>query len=287
MKWKVDLGTRLGRLLKLMGLGRSGVRTEMLGDLPAVGLLSREITVYLPPGYQPGRPTPLLIALDGQTMPRWNLGRTLGKLAANQTIEIPVVISVPASADRLEEYGMANLPDFRERGRLAEPFQDFLARCVVPAVRKRYGAGFDVARTGIFGASMGGLCAFDTAWRHPETFGFAGVFSGSMWWRGDDSSPAAQQASRLAHRRVRETATKPPVRFWFQAGTADETADRDRNGVIDAIQDTTELIDAMTGRGFQRGRDVFYTETPGGRHNETTWARELPKFLRWALPPGL
>ncbi|HET7537734.1 MAG TPA: alpha/beta hydrolase-fold protein [Candidatus Didemnitutus sp.] len=285
MNGKVDLAERLAGLLRRMGLGEAAVRTEMFGDFPAPGLAPREITVYLPPTYRPGSTWPLLIALDGQNMARWRLGPTLENLAAGNAIDPPVVISVPASADRVDEYGTAGLPDFMKRGRLAEAFQAFLTNEVVPAVRKRYGAGVDPARTGIFGASMGGLCAFDTAWRHPQVFGFAGIFSGSLWWRGDDSSPAAQQASRLAHRRVRETSAKPPVRFWFQAGTADEDADRDDNGVIDAIQDTTELIDTMVAHGFQRERDVFFTETRRGRHHEATWARELPKFFGWALPP--
>ncbi len=285
MQGNVDLADRLGRLLKFMGLGRPGVRTEMLGDLPWPGLAPREITVYLPPDFHPRAGAPLLIALDGQTMARWKLGPAVTKLAAANAVVQPVVVTIPASPDRGEEYGMAGLPDFMGRGKLATEFQEYLVSGVVPVIRQRYGAGLEPARTGIWGASMGGLAAFDTAWRHPEIFGLAGIFSGSMWWREDDSSAAAQQGSRLAHRRVRETATKPAVRFWFQAGTADETADRDGNGVIDAIQDTTELIDTMVDRGFERGRDVFYTQTRGGRHHEATWARELPKFLRWALPP--
>jgi predicted alpha/beta superfamily hydrolase len=73
--------------------------------------------------------------------------------------------------------------------------------------------------------------------------------------------------------------------LWFQAGTRDETADRDGNGVIDAIQDTTELIDELVKKGFRRGEDVVYHELPGGEHHESTWARALPEFLRWACPP--
>jgi len=117
-----------------------------------------------------------------------------------------------------------------------------------------------------------------------QVFGIAGIFSGALWWRADDAGVAAQQASRIAHRRVRETAARPALRLWFQAGTRDETADRDGNGVIDAIQDTTELIDELVAKGFGRGTDVVYHESEGGEHHEGTWARALPAFLRWALP---
>jgi predicted alpha/beta superfamily hydrolase len=132
---------------------------------------------------------------------------------------------------------------------------------------------------------MGGLCAFDSAWRRPQVFGLAGVFSGSLWWRADNSSVAAQQASRLVHRQVRLSPGKPPLRLWFEAGTRDEAADRDGDGVIDAIQDTRELIAELEGKGFAPGGDLTYHEIEGGEHHESTWARALPEFLRWALPP--
>jgi enterochelin esterase-like enzyme len=42
------------------------------------------VTVYLPPGYDVTRaqPYPLLLALDGQTMPQWRLAETLDELVA-------------------------------------------------------------------------------------------------------------------------------------------------------------------------------------------------------------
>ncbi len=259
----------------------------VLGDELAVrGIAPRRVTVYLPPGYDEARarPYPLLLALDGQTMPQWRLAETLDALVGAGAIEPVVVAAVPASAERLDEYGMAGQLDFAGRGRRAKALQDLLAGEVLPWLRERHHVAPDAARTGIFGASLGGLCAFDAAWRRPQLFGFAGIFSGSLWWRADDSSVAAQQSSRLAHRAVRETVTRPALRLWFQAGTRDEAADRDGNGVIDAIQDTTELVDELVAKGFRRGDEVVYHELEGGEHHESTWARVLPEFLRWAVP---
>lgn len=267
---------------------RPAARTvTVLGEELAVrGIAPRRVTVYLPPGYDAARarPYPLLLALDGQTMPQWRLAETLDALVGAGAIEPVVVAAVPASAERLEEYGMAGQLDFAGRGRQAKALQDLLAGEVLPWLRERHQVAPDAARTGIFGASLGGLCAFDAAWRRPQLFGFAGIFSGSLWWRADDSSVAAQQASRLAHRTVRETVTRPALRLWFQAGPRDEAADRDGNGVIDAIQDTTELVDELVAKGFRRGDEVVYHELEGGEHHESTWARVLPDFLRWAVP---
>ena len=252
------------------------------------GVAPRRIRVYLPPHYDPGRarPYPLLLALDGQTMPQWRLAETLDEQVGAGRLEPVVVAAVPASAERIEEYGTAGAPDHAGRGRQAQAFQDLLAGMVLPTLRERYHLADGPARTGIFGASMGGLGAFDTAWRRPQVFGLAGIFSGSLWWRTDNSSVAARQSSRIVHRRVREAAGKPNLRLWFEAGTDDETADRDGNGVIDAIQDTRELMDELETRGFRRGVDLAYLEIEGGGHHESTWARALPEFLRWVLPPS-
>ncbi len=260
--------------------------TGKSAPLAVRGVAPRRVTVYLPPGYDRARPQPypLLVALDGQTMPQWRLAETLDELVVAGAIEPVVVVAVPASPERIEEYGTAGQLDFAGRGRHARAFQDLLVGEVLPWVRENYHVAAAAAGTGIFGASMGGLGAFDVAWRQPQMFGFAGIFSGSLWWRADNSSVATQQASRIAHRRVRETEIRPELRLWFQAGTRDENADRDGNGVIDAIQDTTELIEELAAQGFRRGTDVVYHESAGGEHHESTWARALPEFLRWALP---
>jgi len=279
------LPVRILRLLLFLGVTSLEAQVESLPGLEFGGLAPREVTVLVPFGGVPPTTT-ILVALDGQNRVAWRIEEALASLRKAQRKTAPLVVAIPAGPDRLDEYGMAGTPDYAGRGRKAAEFQHFVIEVVLPAVRARYGVKADPERTGIMGASLGGLSAFDLAWRHPETFGFVGVFSGSFWWRGDNTSPAARQSSRLAHRLVRETARHPDLRLWFEAGTKDETDDRDSNGVIDAIQDTTELMDELERRGFRRTADMTYAEIPGGEHNEATWARALPSFLEWALPPS-
>lgn len=113
-----------------------------------------------------------------------------------------------------------------------------------------------------------------------------GIFSGSLWWWADNRDVAAQRASRIAHRKVRAAAKKPALHLWFEVGTNDETADRDGNGVIHAIQDTRERMDELVAKGFRPGADTTYREVAGGEHNDATLARVVPEFLRWARPPA-
>ncbi|HVZ64392.1 MAG TPA: alpha/beta hydrolase-fold protein [Lacunisphaera sp.] len=254
---------------------------ETLTGLDFGSLAPRDVTIHLPPGGIHAD-TPVIIALDGQMMAAWHLEEAIAGLAGRAA---PLVIAIPASEARLDEYGLAERLDYAGRGKLAARFQRAVLESVLPAVAKRYRLKLVPARTGVMGASLGGLAAFDLAWHHPEVFGFAGVFSGALWWRGDNSSPAAKQQSRLVHRLVREATPLPRLRLWFEAGTKDETDDRDGNGVIDAVQDTTELLGELEKRGYRRGADFTYVEVRDGEHNEATWARALPAFLEWALPP--
>ncbi len=246
----------------------------------------RALTVYLPPDYEdtPARAWPLLLVHDGQEMDAWKLTDALARHHAAGG-DTPVVAALAAGPERLDDYGTAGIPNVHGQGARAAQFQSFVTDIVLPRLHHRYRLRRGPAHTAVIGASLGGLSAFDLAWRRPQVFGIIGAFSGSFWWRTDNAGVAAQQATRIPHRRVRTTEAAPTLRLWFQAGTNDETADRDGNGVIDAIQDTTELIDELVAKGLRRGREVVYLEIPGGEHQPATWARALPEFLAWAFPP--
>lgn len=257
-------------------------RLETLAAFPSTDLGNTRDIILALPG-TPG-PHPLLVLNDGQDLAALRAIETLESLAAQGRIAAPVVVAIPTNADRKMEYGLSCSADYAGRGARAGAYRRFVVEEVLPAVRMRCGELRGRHSTAMLGASLGGLSAFDLAWNHPEVFGSCGVFSGSFWWRDDDSSAAAEQASRLAHRLVREAVEPlPPVKFWFQAGSEDETDDRDGNGVIDAIQDTTELLDELAARGWEKGRDAVYREVAGGRHDTATWAGVLGEFAQFAF----
>ena len=90
-------------------------------------------------------------------------------------------------------------------------------------------------------------------------------------------------ADRIAHSMIKGTATKPELKFWLQTGTQDETADRNKNGIIDSIDDTIDLIKELEAKGYKRPEDIRYVEVVGGSHSTETWAKAMPKFLVWAF----
>ena len=244
----------------------------------------RTIDVYLPRGYRSTDTTtyPVLYANDGQDMEAVDLRGTLDSLQRTHRMAPVIVVAVHAT-ERVQDYGTAYIPNAQGLGGRADRYDQFLLTEVMTLIEARYRVARGPAHTAIMGWSLGGLSAFDIAWRHPDRFGAVGVFSGSFWWRTDDGSIEAKQTSRIMHRRVKETPGHPALRMWFETGRQDEQADRDGDGVIDAIQDTEELVAILEQKGYRRGLDMVHL-TIEGRHDLPTWKRILPEWLVWAFP---
>ena len=244
----------------------------------------RPLYIFLPPGYHETQSRyPVLYLHDGQDVGQLRLRETLARLTANGRLRPLIVVAIPTTADRLQEYGTAVAANAQGLGRKAAQYECFVVEEVMPWVNQTFRTKTEAKETAVLGASLGGLAAFDLAWNYPELFGTVGVFSGAFWWRAGDEETAVPPGRRIAHSLVRQSRHRPGFRAWFQAGTLDERADRDNNGVIDAIQDTLELMEELRAGGEENGRQLVYLEVPGGRHDYTTWAKVLPTFLTWAF----
>ncbi|WP_255702853.1 esterase family protein [Antarcticibacterium sp. 1MA-6-2] len=131
--------------------------------------------------------------------------------------------------------------------------------------------------------SMGGLSALDITWNNPQLFRKAGIFSGSLWWRTNNTGTAEDDNSRIMHSIIRAGEKREGLQFWFQASTKDENRDRNKNGIIDSIDDTLDLIKELKELGYSDD-EVLYEEIKDGQHNFHTWSKIFPSFLKWAFP---
>src|ERR1700712_2386596 len=246
--------------------------------------LEREVTITLlmPENYERAEPLNLLLLNDGQEAENLQLKETLESLYNTHRIKPVLVVAIHANEERLQEYGVAGKPDFKQRGAKAAAYTKFITTELLPAIKKETGIT-DFDTTAFAGFSLGGLSAMDIAWNNPQVFDKVGVFSGSFWWRSKELGKGYTDADRIAHAMIRETTAKPDLKFWLQTGTKDETADRNKNGIIDSIDDTIDLIKELEAKGFKRPADVQYIEMVGGSHNTETWAKAMPKFLIWAF----
>ncbi len=263
----------------------SSYRVEQLSDIysPILGRLV-VADVFIPPNfYVSKKQYPFLVLNDGQDSDAIRLKSTLTRLTRNNEIVDVVVIAVHAG-DRLQEYGVATQADYKARGSRAALYTDFLMEELLPVVKAMYRVDLHHKNNSIAGFSLGGLSAFDIAWRHPEIFKKVGSFSGSFWWRTKSYSEGYEDAyDRIVHSMVQKDIYRPGLQFWFQTGTEDEPADRNNNGIIDSIDDTLDLIVELTRKGYRPYHDIEYLEVNGGNHSQKTWAKALPHFFKWAF----
>ncbi len=258
-------------------------RQRLLPAFPSTCLGNqRNIVILLPATYDAqSRHYPLLLVNDGQEAAQWDIQNTVERLVAQRQIPPIIVALVPANDDRLQEYGTAIAPNAQGMGKQADAYANFIKRELLPALYANFRIRSDSSVVGILGASLGGLSAFDIGW-HNAQIGIVGVMSGSFWWRAAPNEATVTPNQLIAHQTVRRAHYQSDFRAWFEAGTADEEDDRDGNGVIDAIQDTVELIEELNHLGYENGAEIHYFQVEGGEHNYDTWAQALPAFLKWA-----
>lgn len=250
--------------------------------------LKREVTCSLlvPDVFNELNKINLLLLNDGQESDNLQLKTTLENLYDNQQIG-PTIVAAIHAGERIQEYGVAGTPDFKGRGSKAAAYTSFITQELVPKLQELIGMK-TFGTIAFAGFSLGGLSALDIVLNNPQLFDKVGAFSGSFWWRSKDLNEGYNaEQDRIAHRIVRQKEHQPGLKFWFQTGTKDEASDRNGNGIIDSMDDTVDLIKTLETKGYSRPADIGYVEIINGQHNVETWAKAMPKFLRWAFGQSL
>ncbi|MEO6729749.1 MAG: alpha/beta hydrolase-fold protein [Ferruginibacter sp.] len=245
--------------------------------------LRRDIKVdcYLPSASLNHDQASLLLINDGQDLVTMRFEEILQSLYDQNELAPLVCVGLHCSSDRKNEYGTANNLDYKGRGAKAALYNQFVFEELMPFIRKTYHIKSFTDKS-YAGFSLGGLSAMDIVWNNQREFSRVGVFSGSFWWRdkSQDDEDFDENLNRIMHRQVKEGNYCPWLKFFFEVGTLDETADRNNNGIIDAIDDTISLIAVLKEKGYT-DKDIKYLELQDGKHDVPTWARSFPDFLKW------
>ena len=244
--------------------------------------LDREIILdfYLPTHVLNQSNISLLLINDGQNLAEMEFENMLED---NWDIITPLMcVGIHCGKDRKNEYGTVDVLDYKGRGTKAKAYQQFIFEELMPYIRKAYHL-HSFKEKSFCGFSLGALSALDIVLNNPYEFSKVGLFSASLWWRtvSQDNKLFDENFHRIMHMKIRQGGDYPWLKFFFETGTKDETADRNGNGIIDAIDDTISLIDELVLKGYDREKDIKYLELTDGRHDIATWAKAFPEFLKW------
>ena len=239
----------------------------------------RDLLAYLPPSYGDGdRRYPVIYMHDGQNL--FDQATSFGgEWRVDETMEAEgveaIVIGVPnMGEERCEEY--SPWVDAKAGGGCGDDYLEFLVRTVKPLVDESFRTLPDREHTGIVGSSMGGLISLYGFFREPDTFGFAGVMSPSLWFAQGAIFPFVQAATTEAGK------------IHLDIGTYEGPDMSDRHHLPPTyvgrhILSLRQMRDLLIQKGYRDGVDINYEEAPEAVHNEMSWARRLPGALRFLL----
>jgi enterochelin esterase-like enzyme len=230
-------------------------RTIMKEEV-ASALLSetRNVKIYLPPGYNELLTYPVLYCQDGEDF--FNFGRTathMTKLILDEGLEPALIVGVDVDKRlRNEDYS----PDGSRFGAYCR----FFAEELVPYVEARYPARRDRSARVIAGDSLGGTVSLHIALDYPHLFNRVLSLSGAFLASTRDRIAAESDLSWL--------------QLYMLIGLQ-ETAVETSRGTFDFLEEnrrTRELLEA-------RETDLFYEEKEG-KHTWGFWQKELPACLK-------
>jgi pullulanase len=259
--------------------------------LPAQ-LATREdlrVDIQLPPQYDASQRYPVLYLNDGQDLDAVRVREALQTGYESNTLRPLILVAIHMPKDRMAAYGLSDRnarrsviapTKYGDVGAQAHEYSDWVARTLVPWIDARYATDATPAGRTVLGWSLGALNAFNLGWQYPDVFGTVGAFSPSFWLSADSHDAAAVERTRIAHRMVESGPPHPGMRAYFAIGTAEETDDRDHDGIIDVLDDTQDLRRLLLQRGAGE-RDLALAPLEGGIHRQGSWAQMLPAFLQW------
>jgi isoamylase len=229
----------------------------------------RDILVYLPPSYvSSGRHYPVLYMQDGQNLfdattsfaGEWLVDETMERVA-QEGLEA-IVVAIPNSGKlRADEY--SPFRDERIGGGRGDDYLSFLIDTLKPRIDVEFRTRRERAATGIMGSSMGGLISLYALLRRPDTFGFAGAMSPSLWFARGAICSVVSDVGRW------------DGRLYLDTGTLEGRGH---------VRQVREMVRCLRRRAVHPRRQIKYVEERGAHHNEAAWARRFGPALRWMLP---
>lgn len=284
-------------------------------DAPDVDTEPLRVRVLLPRDYDPASPLgyPTLYLNDGQDAEAVALQAWLEALTASGEIRPVIAVAIDMPRDRMAAYGFSDRAAARSLvadtragavGANAHAYSQWLATVLVPAIDARYRTQARADARTILGWSLGGAHALNLGWQYPEVFGRVGAFSPSLWLARERGDASAAQRTRIAHATIAGGQYHPGSRWFFAVGDAEETDDRDGDGIVDVVDDARDLIDGWRVAGESEPRakglrqlghsvdldaatrlsraDASLFVLREGRHDQRSWSKTLPTFMRWA-----
>jgi enterochelin esterase-like enzyme len=274
-------------------------------DMASRYIGSRNVQVWLPPGYEAGqRRYPVIYFHDGQNAfspvygfrgQYWGIG---SKIAARMGLDGrggAIVVAIWNTAKRRSDYApngiearlapaaRAQILAANEGPSQGDDYLNFLVRELKPFIDARFRTVPTRAATSLMGASRGGMISLYGLCEHPEVFGAAACLS-THWLllppRGPATAPLfdVEAVTTAVRAYLREKLPNPGAhKIWMDHGTLN------LDSFYSPFQQSADRDSAA--RGWVKGQHFESRVYEGADHNEAAWRARLDDPLDFILGP--
>lgn len=228
-----------------------------------VGIKSRDIIVWLPPGYDTelNKNYPVLYMHDGQNIidPKtsafqvdWQIDETAVSLIKQGRIQPIIIVGIYNTSDRNEEYSddISGLT-----------YLNFVIDSLKPFIDRNYRTKPDRENTANGGASLGGLISFMFTWESSDIFSKAICFSPAF---------NIDQYNFVDNVKSNKNAKKD-IRIYIYNGD---------NELDSSLQlGVEQMLDELNKQGYKQPNDYYFYRGINTEHGERVWAKNIGRAL--------
>ncbi len=271
-------------------------KLERIENFPSAWVSSRNIDIWLPPGYNSAQTYPVVYFQDGQMLfdsaitfnrQAWFLDRVLGPEIEKKNLQPLIVVGIWNSGNgRYCEYfpekPFAMLPDSMKNKLKAlgqqfvyrkmkndkpnsDAYLKFLVSELKPMIDKRYATRKEAEYTAIAGSSMGGLISMYALCEYPGVFGSA--FCISTHWPGIFTNEG-NSIPQYFQQYMKEKLPVPGKHFWYF-----DRGDKTLDSLYAPHQRKADSI--LIAKGYRPKEDFISLDFPGAEHSERAWNRRV------------
>ena len=262
-------------------------RLEFYPEFQSKHITPRNVTVWLPEGYQVGEPCDVLYMHDGQMLfdatttwnhQEWQVDEVMGRLIAEGKVRRCIVVGVDNTRNRLNDYFPSrcyeNVPEGEREGvdvsqYKGDEYLRFLVEEVKPFIDNRYKPLTTREHTFVMGSSMGGLISLYALCNYPEVFGGAACMSTHLSMNFFDPKFKSELWAEGLRDYVKEHLPSANSALLYMDGGTVELDDTYR-----PYQNKLNAV--ISGLGWDSAHFVYYL-FEGHKHMETYWAERLDR----------
>lgn len=260
-------------------------RLEFYPEFQSKHITPRNVTVWLPEGYQVGEPCDVLYMHDGQMLfdatttwnhQEWQVDEVMGRLIAEGKVRRCIVVGVDNTRNRLNDYFPSRCYEKVPEGERVgvdvsqykgDEYLRFLVEEVKPFIDNRYKPLTTREHTFVMGSSMGGLISLYALCNYPEVFGGAACMSTHLSMNFFDSKFKSELWAEGLRDYVKEHLPSANSALLYMDGGTVELDDTYR-----PYQNKLNAV--ISGLGWDSAHFVYYL-FEGHKHMETYWAERL------------